>query len=260
MNDFLPVTKIPRSGLPEYAVVVGDPRRARMTASMLEDSREIGSNREYVTHRGTWKGVEVVVSSHGVGGPGAICMFQELAMAGVKTMIRAGTCGGTVEAIDDGDVVIATGGVREDGVTDQMVPTAYPCFSTPEVVLALQHAAVAAGHRWHRGIVWTKALFFPGVLTPPSEAYFNAGVIAVEMELSALLVMAAMKGLRAGGILTVDGNPKNRATQAEYNPHRQVVEDGIAAMMGIALDAIHHLAQSTEAAPTDGQQPTRAFA
>jgi uridine phosphorylase len=252
VNDFLPVTKIPRSGLPEYALVVGDPRRAARVAEMLESPCEIGSNREYLTFRGKWKEVDLVVSSHGVGGPGAICMFQELSIAGVKTIIRAGTCGGLIDQIDDGDLIIASAAVRDDGVTDQMVPPSFPSFSTPELVLALERAARASGHPWHRGIVWTKAMFFPGVLTPPFESYIKSGVIAVEMELSSLLVMAAMKGLRAAGILTCDGNPTKRAAETEYNPHRDVVEEAVSKMLEITLDAIHHLSQEAERLERDG--------
>ena len=241
MNDFLPVTKIPRSGLPRHALVCGDPRRAARIADLFDDSRQIGSNREYVTYRGTWHGVDVVVSSHGVGGPGAICMFEELAQAGVKTIIRVGTCGGMIAPIDDGDLVIATGTVREDGVSDQLVPPAYPAFSTPEVVLALQQAAQGGGARWHRGIVWTKALFFPGVLPSLGEAYQKANVIAVEMELSALLTMASVRGIDAGGILVSDGN-MTRNQDAEYNPHRTVVEEGVGKSIEVALGAIERLA------------------
>ncbi|MBN8618607.1 MAG: nucleoside phosphorylase [Anaerolineae bacterium] len=242
LNDFLPVTKIPRSGLPEFALVCGDPRRAARIATLFENSREIGSNREYVTYRGTWQGVDLVVSSHGVGGPGAICMFEELAMAGVKTIIRVGTCGGLQPNIEDGDLVIATGTIREDGVTDQFVPLPYPAFSTPEVVLALQHAARQIAHPWHRGVVWTKALFYPGVI-PPTDVYLKAGIVAVEMELAALLIMASVRGLNAGGILVSDGNPAKE--QKEYNPHRTVVEDGVGKCIEVALGAIKHLAQSS---------------
>jgi uridine phosphorylase len=249
VSEFLPITKIPRSGLPEYALVCGDPRRAARVAAMLTNSREIGSNREYVTYRGSWMGIDLVVSSHGVGGPGAICMFQELAMAGVKTMIRVGTCGGLAAEIEDGDLIIATAAVREDGVTDQMVPMAYPSFSSPEVVLALQQSAQEVGQPWHRGVIWTQALFFPGVI-PPFDGYLRASVIAIEMELSALLVMAAMKGLRAGGILTADGNPMKRPGE-EYNPHRSVVEDGIGKSIDVALGAIKQLAEAGVSAPQD---------
>ena len=257
VNDYLPITKIPCEGLPEFALVGGDPRRIQRIAERLDGARQIGHNREYTTYRGSWKGTDLVASSHGVGGPGAICMFQELAIAGVKTFIRVGTCGGTTQEIDDGDVVVATGVVREDGVTDQMVPAPYPAFSTPEVVLALQRAAIESGHPWHRGVTWTKAVFFPGVLKPPWEEYLQAGVIAVEMELSALLVMAAMKGLRAGGILTVDGNPLKRKEQTEYNPHREVVEDGVGKMIEIALDALHILDGERDLSPKNRE--TRPF-
>jgi uridine phosphorylase len=212
---------------------------------VFENSREIGSNREYVTYRGTWKDIDLTVSSHGVGGPGAICMFEELAQAGSKTIIRVGTCGGLTPNINDGDLVIATAAVREDGVTDQMVPLAYPCFSTPEVVLALQQSAQVVGQPWHRGIVWTKALFFPGVLKPAHEAYLKAGIIAVEMELSALLVMASMKGLSAGGILVSDGNPALRPNE-EYNPHRSVVDDAVGKSIEAALGAIERLAAAQQ--------------
>ncbi len=256
MNDFLPVTKIPRSGLPEYALVCGDPRRAARIADYFDDKREIGSNREYVTYQGSWRGVDLSVSSHGVGGPGAICMFEELAQAGSKTIIRVGTCGGLVEEIDDGDLIISTGVIREDGVSDQLVPTAFPAFSTPEVVIALQQSAQAHEHRWHRGIVWTKALFFPGVLPAQNEVYRKAGAIAVEMELSALLVMAGLRGISAGGILVADGNPKDKTP--EYNPHRSIVEEGVGKSIEVALGAIERLAAAAPLQPQDSL--TRTFA
>ena len=37
MNDFLPITKIPRTGLPERALVVGDPERVSAVAGLLTD-------------------------------------------------------------------------------------------------------------------------------------------------------------------------------------------------------------------------------
>lgn len=248
MSDFLPVTKIPRTGLPEYALVCGDPRRAQRIAALLDNHREIGSNREYVTYRGQWHGVDLTVSSHGVGGPGAICMFEELAQAGSKTIIRVGTCGGLAPEVEDGDLVIATGTVREDGVSDQLVPVSYPALSTPEVVIALQESAQAVGHAWHRGIVWTKAMFFPGVVESGYAAYVKAGVIAVEMELSALLVMAGLRGVRAGGILVSDGNPV-KEPDAEYNPHRDIVEEAVGKSIEVALGAIERLSRSAPIQP-----------
>jgi uridine phosphorylase len=196
-----------------------------------------------------------VVSSHGVGAPGAICLFQELADAGVRTIIRLGTAGAIRPGIGDGDLVIAEAAVRDDGVTQQLLPPEYPAFATPEAVLALQRAAVAAGAPHHRGVVWTRAAFQPGFIPLPGEAYTRAGIAAIEMELSALLVLASTRGLVAGGILVIDGANADELVDVEstggYDPHRDVVATGVALGSRVTLDAVHLLAARTEVTEMD---------
>lgn len=99
-------------------------------------------------------------------------------------------------------------------------------------------------------------MFFPGVLKPDNEVYQRAGVIAIEMELSALLVMAGLRGINAGGILVADGNPKEKTP--EYNPHRSIVEEGVGNAIDVALGAIERLAETAPLRPQDGL--TRTFA
>jgi uridine phosphorylase len=235
----LPITQIPRIGLPGHALVVGDPERATAVAGLLADAALIGQNREYRSYQGTWHGTPVVVSSHGVGGPGAICQFRELAEAGVHTFIRFGTAGSLRDDIVDGDLVIAEAAVRDDGVTQQLVHPEYPAFATPEAVLALVAAATAHQARAHRGVVWTRAAFSPMVRELPMREYLAAGVCAIEMELSTLLVFAGLSGLRAGGVLVVDGNATvDNTDPTSYNPHRQVVVDAVARGSAVALDAL----------------------
>lgn len=146
-HDLMPVTRIPRAGLPAHAVVVGDPARAAVVAALLDGAEEISYHREYRVFGGSWKGVPVVVASHGVGAPGAILLFQELADAGVRTFLRFGTAGAMKPGIGDGDLVIAEAAVRDDGVTQQLLPPEYPAVSAPEAVLALQRAAREAAPR-----------------------------------------------------------------------------------------------------------------
>jgi uridine phosphorylase len=242
MPKLLPATRIPEGGMPEHALVCGDPARAERIAERLEGAKLVGSNREYVTYRGRCRGVEVSVTSHGVGAAGAMLAFQELARAGANTILRVGTCGALRDDIQEGDLIIASACIRDDGVTDQMVPSTYPAAAAPEVVLALEAACKDEGARWQRGIVWTKSLFYPGVLTPPLEPLINAGAIALEMELSSLLVLGGMLGLQAGGVLVVDGNPTKRGSAFDYDPHRKVVDDGVALSISVALAAIVRLA------------------
>ncbi|WP_282795103.1 nucleoside phosphorylase [Streptomyces sp. CC224B] len=247
----LPLTGVPWTGLPPYAVVVGDPARASAVAALLEDAKEVAYRREYRTFTGTWRGLPVVVSSHGVGASGALLLFQELAQAGVTHLIRLGTAGAIRRGIADGDLVIADAAVRDDGVTQQLIPAEYPAFAAPEAVLALQRTARAAGAPHHRGVVWTRAAFQPGFLPLPVEAYERAGIAAIEMELSALYVFAATRGLIAGGALVVDGANADELVDEEatggYDPHRTVVADGVARGARITLDALRLLATDVPA-------------
>jgi uridine phosphorylase len=238
----LPVTRLPRTGLPPRAIVVGDPFRAERLARRLTDATEVAHAREYRTFRGSWQGTEVVVSSHGVGGPGAICLFQELADAGVMTILRLGTAGAMQAGIADGDLVIAEAAVRDDGVTQQLVPPEYPAVCSPEAVLALTEAARERGAAHHRGLVWTRAAFYPGLLEVPMPAYVRAGVLAIEMELSALLVLGSLRGLICGGALVIDGIAADDLVDTTgYDPHRDVVAAGVERAMDVALDALVRL-------------------
>lgn len=247
-QDLLPVTRIPRTGLPAHALVVGDPARAAAVAGLLDDAKEVAYHREYRTFTGSWKGLPVVVASHGVGGPGAILLFQELADAGVHTLIRFGTAGAMRRGIGDGDLVIAEAAVRDDGVTQQLLPPEYPAVSAPEAVLALQRAAEAAGAPYHRGFVWTRAAFQPGLVPLPTATYEKAGLAAIEMELSALYIAASLRGLVAGGVLVIDGANADDLVDEEstggYNPHRDVVAEGVARGGVVGLEALRLLAEA----------------
>lgn len=234
-----PLTGLPATGLPDRALVVGDPDRAAAVAEQLSDVQPLARRREFHSYLGKWNGVPLVVSSHGVGAPGAQCLFEELAEGGVRTFVRLGTTGALQPGIADGDLVVADACVRDDGVTDQLIPVSYPAAATAEVVLALAQAAAGRGVAFHRGIVWTRAAFYPDLVDLGLDRYVEAGVLSIEMELSALLVFAARRGLSAGGVLVVDGAAADGLRDGDgYNPHRSVVADGVRAGTAVALDAL----------------------
>lgn len=238
MPDPTPVLRITPGAVPRRALVVGDPDRAERVASRLDDARELGRFREYVTFTGTHRGVDVAVSSHGVGAPGAALCFEELHRAGVRRIIRAGTCGGLQADVTDGDLVIATGAIREDGLTPGLVPASFPALASVDVVASLRHAVGAVGHRFHEGIVLTGAVFYPhDVLGSPLAQWAKAGAVAVEMECAALFVIGALNRTEVGAVLTVDGNPLH-GNEDTYNPHRDVVRSAVDVMIEVALDGL----------------------
>ena len=238
MAERTPILRVDPDEMPELVLVMGDPARAELASRRLENCRRLGSFREYVTFGGTHRGVEVAVASHGVGSPGAVIAFEELSRAGARRIIRTGTCGGMAVEVQDGDVVIVTGAIRADGVTDSMVPPPFPAFASVDVVTAIRRAVAATGRRSHEGVVLTHSLFYPGeVLSGDLEFWHRAGAIAVEMECAALFVSGSLNSVATGAVLVADGNPLHRE-EGGYDPHRQVVYDAVEAMIDIGLDAL----------------------
>lgn len=240
-RDTLTLLQVPVAELAPHVLVVGDPARAATAAALLESARLVGANREYVTYTGTYRGLPVSVTSHGVGSGGAAIAFEELCRGGATTLVRAGTAGGLAPSVQDGALAVATGAVRAEGVTPKIVPLGYPAVADPELVLALRAAAAERDIVAHAGIVLTSDLFYPHpVLGDELALWQRARCVAVEMELAALLVIAAQHGARAGGVFAVDGNPlaAGDTAMADYQPFREVVARAVDSALRVALDAL----------------------
>ncbi len=245
-SGLLPTLLVDPEELTSVAIVVGDPKRARDAATRLSDAREIGSNREYVTLSGSFEGHRIVVVSHGVGAAGANVCFTELIRGGVTTFIRAGSCGAIREGIADGELILASAAVREDAVSEHLIPLPYPAVPDRGLNSDLARVAASRGTALNEGLVVTEANFYPGSQPPRWRRYTDYGAIAVEMELASLFVVASMNGAKAAGILAVDGNlvTERDPEMSDYDPHREIVAKGVSAMLDIAVEAAAHAARA----------------
>ncbi|UVI32769.1 nucleoside phosphorylase [Paenibacillus spongiae] len=241
--SLLPILRVDPKDMPELAIVCGDPFRAEIISQQLEQVKELAYSREYRTFTGEYKGVRIAVVSHGVGSPGAAVCFEEMVKAGVKTIIRVGTAGSLSDRYKTGSLIISTAAVREEGLTRQLVPIAFPAVADSKVTDALYEAALEANAPGAvgKGITLTMDAFFSGVVELPHAIYRQAGVLAVEMEIAALYVVALLRGIRAGAILALDGD--STAVDEGYDPHRSIVAEAVDAEIRAALGALVKLAE-----------------
>ncbi len=243
-DSVLPVLQVRVGDLPKKVIVVGDPKRASLAAEKLENTRELGSYREYFSYAGTYNGVDIGVVSHGVGGAGAAVCFEELCRSGVDTIIRAGSAGGMQPDVVDGHIVIATAAVRNDGFSSGVVAPEFPAVADLEVTNALIESTRDTVTSVHRGIVLTSAVFYPHPIFGSSlPQWQQAGVIAVEMEAAALFVIASLHGVAAGAIFAIDGNPllERDEEMSGYDPHRQIVREAVESMLDSTFVALASL-------------------
>ena len=194
----------------KYAIIPGDPGRVEKIAAYLDNAKQVGYNREYNSYLGYLDGEKVLVVSTGIGGPSCVICVEELAKIGVDTFIRVGTCGGMQPEIEPGDVIIATGAIRQDGTSREYLPIEFPAVADFKVTSALYNAAETLGLTNHIGVVQAKDSFY-GQHSPESmpissellakwEAWKRGGCLASEMEGAALFIVSAARKLRSGAV------------------------------------------------------------
>ena len=223
--------------LGKYALLPGDPKRAEYISRFLEDPREISKHREFWTYAGRYKGIDVVVTSTGIGGPSTSIAVRELSQLGVKTFIRVGTCGYVSPKIKTGDIIVVDSAVRKDGTSTFYAPPEYPAIANFDVVNALMLASERLGHPCHRGMVLTADSFYQ---VKPLVKKFKT-VLAFEMECSTLFVQCSVEGLSAGAILAVDGRAGDVQAVSRYARGESVVHESVKKEAETALEAVNIL-------------------
>ena len=209
--------------IPAAILMPGDPGRVQKMQATWDDGEELAFHREYRSARGTYKGVPIGAISSGVGAPSLEIATQEFATIGGQTIIRVGTCGALQAEIDAGDLIVPVAAVRRDGTGDRYLPLEHPAFADPEVYMALIEACERLGYRYHVGIACSVGSFYVGQERPVASGFWQsaadgliedlrkAGVACLEMECSALFLLARLFGMRSGAVL---GAVANRATNA----------------------------------------------
>jgi purine-nucleoside phosphorylase len=223
----------------EIAPVVllpGDPLRATWIAeTFLEDSKCYNEVRGMYGYTGTWRGHRVSVQGSGMGQPSLAIYANELFRDyDVQTLIRVGSCGALTEKLAIRDIVIASGACTDSSMNRiRFEGLDYAPVADFGLMRAAYDAAAtrAGGAAVHVGPIFSNDSFYsprPDLLARMAEH----GVLAVEMEASALYTLAAAHDRRALAICTVSDHI---VTGEETSANER--EQGFGAMVEIALAA-----------------------
>lgn len=194
----------------KYVILPGDPKRCEKIAKHFDNPEFVADSREYVTYTGYLEGEKVSVTSTGIGGPSASIAMEELVKAGADTFIRVGTCGGMAKDVVGGDIVIATGAIRNEGTSKEYAPIEFPAVANFDIVSALVNGAKTLNKKYHVGVVQCKDSFYgqhePDVMPVNYElnqkwnAWLRLGCLASEMESAALFVVANHLNVKVGSV------------------------------------------------------------
>jgi uridine phosphorylase len=226
----------------DVVLMPGDPFRVQLIADRLDNAVEVADQREYRTVTGYYKGRQITACSTGMGCPSTAIGVEELARAGAKVFIRVGSTAALQPQIGVGDLIVSEGSFRNDGTTAAYVPPGYPAVPDLELTVALARVATELGTERgfsvHTGINATDDAFYAE--TPEWIAKLSSlGLTNVEMESSAMFIVARLRGLRAAMVCAVSGNLVTG--DVVYGAENARLATGWAHSIDVALETIHRL-------------------
>lgn len=217
----------------ETVLPPGDPLRAKYIAdTYLEDVECYNEVRGMYGYTGTYKGKRVSVQGTGMGVPSISIYVNELIQSyDVQNLIRVGSCGAIKRDVNVRDVILA-----QTSSTDSQMnrvtfgPIDYAPCADFGLLKKAYDTAEAKNVAVRVGNVFTADQFYN---EKPLELMAQYGILAIEMETTALYSLAAKFDRKALSILTVSDHVlTGEETTAE---ERQTTFDE---MILIALDSV----------------------
>jgi purine-nucleoside phosphorylase len=230
----------------DYAPTVllpGDPNRARRIAERFdgglegEATRLVNDHRGMLGYTGTFNGAPVSVQTSGMGTPSLSIVVEELLRLGAKRLIRVGTCGGIGPGLKTGDLVIATAACPVDGATRTYLHgEAYAPAADFALTRALVESAERQGIPARAGLVASVDVFY-NPDADYAQRWRERGVLAFEMEASALFYLAARSGVQAACALVVSDVLSEVETSEETYLSPDELAAAVDRMVDLALGA-----------------------
>ena len=193
-----------KGDIADTILLPGDPLRAKYIAeTFLEDVVQYNDVRNMFGFTGTYKGKRVSVQGTGMGVPSiSIYVTELMAEYDVKKLIRVGTCGSIHKDVKLRDVIIAQSASTDSKMNEIIFKgMSYAPTADFDLLLKAYNAGLEKGLSLRVGNVFTEDVFYNDYAE--HEKWAEYGILALEMESSALYTLAAKYGRQALSILTV---------------------------------------------------------
>ncbi|MCK9191078.1 MAG: purine-nucleoside phosphorylase [Sphaerochaetaceae bacterium] len=194
-----------KGDIAKIVLMPGDPLRAKLIAeTYLEDAVQYTTVRNVFGYTGTYKGVKVSVQASGMGCPSmGIYSYELYSYYDVEAIMRIGSAGAFSKEAKLGDILFAQGVATDSNYAAQYkLPGTY----TPSADFHLLETAVATCREidipFTVGTVLCSDMFYNDN-TSYMKDWQKMGVLAAEMESTALYCNASRLGKKALCMLTV---------------------------------------------------------
>lgn len=137
-----------------------------------------------------------------IGAPQAVMVLEKLIALGVREVVAVGWCGSLQTHVAIGDVVLPVETVSEEGTSAHYPVSVSAPAPSPGLLNSLRDVIGMGGLRFHEGMVWTTDAPYRETIRKVL-IHQRQGVLAVDMETSALLTLAHFRGIHLAIALVV---------------------------------------------------------
>ena len=138
-----------------------------------------------------------------IGAPYAVMLLESLIARGARQIIFMGWCGAVSERVKIGDIILPTSVVIDEGTSRHYgADNSGRLAASFPLVSRISHVLEKNNVGFHPGAVWSTDAVFRETRQQVA-AHQQSGILAVDMETSALCTVAKFRGVDLGGILVV---------------------------------------------------------
>jgi uridine phosphorylase len=138
-----------------------------------------------------------------VGAPYAAMLLETLVAWGARRIVFLGWCGAVSAKVRIGDIILPTAAVIDEGTSRHyQAEENKSAAASPSMLTMIRRTLTLNRINFHTGAVWSTDAVYRET-REKVERYQRAGVLAVEMEISALFSVAGFRGVELAGILVV---------------------------------------------------------
>ena len=193
--------------LDQYHLQLSGLHVSALWTDLLDDPQKVAFKREFNTYTGTYKGVQITVTSTGIGAPSAAIAMEEMYESGMEVAVRMGT----VMALQDdmlGKFVIPIAAMRREGTSSSYVDMTYPAVADIDLVNCMNQTVTDMGAEYRNGLNCTMDGFYSKMhdsrfslewgrdMTETFEELKKLKVTGIDMESSCMLTVGRLMGVR----------------------------------------------------------------
>ena len=158
-----------------------------------------------------------------VGAPYAVMLLENLIAWGARQIIFIGWCGAISSRVKIGDIILPSSGFIDEGTSKHYGAGATSQFQADSPMLSnLRQVLSKSGCDFHEGAVWTTDAVYRETRDAVVVHQQN-GILAVEMEFSALVSVSRFRGVDLAGLLVVSDELSSLSWRPGFE-HQQFIQ------------------------------------